>query len=188
VEIQIDVMRPSDWPAVRTIYEAGIATGNATFQTEAPSWDAWDAAHLASCRLVARDVTGAAVGWAALSPVSTRPVYAGVVEVSVYVAPNARGKGVGRRLLEALVAAAERDGRWTLQAGIFPENEASVALHARCGFGVVGRRERLGCLHGVWRDVLLMERRSIVVGTDGRLDREQGESAHSSDNRELTNR
>ena len=160
-------MAPGDWPAVRTIYEAGIATGNATFQAEAPTWDAWDAAHLTSCRLVARDGTGAVIGWAALSPVSARSVYAGVAEVSVYVAESARRHGVGRRLLEALVAASEKDGRWTLQAGIFPENQASVALNARCGFRMVGRRERLGCLRGVWRDVLLMERRSPVVGTDG---------------------
>jgi len=163
MEIRIDAMRPDDWPAVRTIYEAGIATGNATFQTEAPAWDEWDAGHLTSCRLVARDEMDAVLGWAALRPVSARPVYAGVTEVSVYVAAHARGRGVGRRLLQALVAASEADGRWTLQAGIFPENAASVALHAACGFRIVGRRERIGRLHGVWRDVLLLERRSRVV-------------------------
>ena len=166
MEIRIDEMRAADWPAVRSIYEAGIATGNATFQTEAPTWEAWGAGHLASCRLVARDSDGAVVGWAALSPVSARPVYRGVAEVSVYVAEDARGRGVGRRLLEALIAASEHDGRWTLQAGVFPENEASVALHTACGFRVVGRRERPGRLRGVWRDVLLLERRSRVVGTD----------------------
>ena len=162
---EIDEMRPADWPAVRAIYEAGIATGHATFQTEAPGWESWDAAHLATCRLVARDVSAAAVGWAALTPISARPVYAGVAEVSVYVAEGARGRGVGRGLLETLISASERDGRWTLQAGIFPENTASVALHLRCGFREVGRRERIGRLRGVWRDVLLLERRSRVVGT-----------------------
>jgi len=153
-------MMADHWPEVRSIYEAGIATGNATFQTEAPAWEAWDAGHLRTCRLVAVADSGAIAGWAALSPVSARPVYAGVCEVSVYVAPDMRGRGVGRRLLAALVEASEADGRWTLQAGIFPENGASVALHLRCGFRVVGRRERLGCLHGRWRDVLLLERRS----------------------------
>ncbi len=153
-------MMADHWPEVRSIYEAGIATGNATFQTEAPAWEAWDAGHLRTCRLVAVADSGAIAGWAALSPVSARPVYAGVCEVSVYVAPDMRGRGVGRRLLAALVEASEADGRWTLQAGIFPENGASVALHLRCGFRVVGRRERLGCLHGQWRDVLLLERRS----------------------------
>lgn len=148
---------------MRAIYEAGIATGNATFQTEAPSWESWDASHLGTCRFVAR-TTGVVVGWAALSPVSARPVYAGVCEVSVYVAPEARGKGVGRALLDALVRCSEADGRWTLQAGVFPQNEGSVALHLRAGFRVLGRRERVGRLNGTWRDVLLLERRSAVVG------------------------
>jgi phosphinothricin acetyltransferase len=147
---------------VRAIYKAGIATGNATFQTEAPTWQAWDAGHLQSCRLVALSA-GHVVGWAALSPVSARTVYAGVCEVSVYVAPEAQGQGVGRALLDALIACSESDGRWTLQAGIFPENEGSLALHDRAGFRVVGRRERIGRLHGQWRDVLLLERRSPTV-------------------------
>jgi L-amino acid N-acyltransferase YncA len=157
-------MTAAHWPLVRAIYEAGIATGNATFQTEAPSWESWDAGHLQTCRLVALS-SDVVVGWAALSPVSTRPVYAGVCEVSVYVAPDAQGKGVGRALLDALIACSEADGRWTLQAGIFPENERSVALHLRAGFRVLGRRERVGRLNGTWRDVLLLERRSTVVGT-----------------------
>lgn len=157
-------MTKADWPAVRRIYEEGIATGNATFQTTVPSWESWDTAHLRTCRLVARGDDCAVIGWAALAPVSSRAVYAGVCEVSVYVAPAWHGRGVGRRLLEALVDASENDGRWTLQAGIFPENVASVALHQRCGFRVVGRRERLGSMHGVWRDVLLLERRSPTVG------------------------
>lgn len=157
-------MTPDDWPAVRDIYEAGIATGEATFQTEAPSWDVWDAAHLKTCRLVARDDQGKVVGWAALGPVSSRPVYAGVAEVSVYIAASARGRGLGRQLLAALIDASERDGRWSLQASIFPENEASVRLHQSCGFRVVGRRERIACQYGRWRDTLWLERRSAVVG------------------------
>jgi phosphinothricin acetyltransferase len=156
-------MRPADWPPVRAIYAEGIATGDATFETQAPSWDAWDAGHLPHPRIVAareREV----LGWAALSPVSGRCVYAGVAEVSVYVAARARGRGVGRCLLEALIAESEANGIWTLQAGIFPENGGSAALHERCGFRVVGRRERLGRMAGRWRDVLLLERRSKVTG------------------------
>lgn len=157
-------MLEAHWPAVRAIYESGIATGNATFQTETPSWEQWNASHLQSCRLVAL-ANDAVVGWAALTPVSQRAVYAGVCEVSVYVADDWRGKGTGRGLLEALVACSEADGRWTLQAGIFPENQHSVALHLRAGFRVLGRRERVGRLHDRWRDVLLLERRSSVAGT-----------------------
>jgi len=148
---------------VRAIYLEGIATGNATFETSAPEWEKWDAAHLATCRLVAQ-MNGQVSGWAALSAVSSRCVYAGVAEVSVYVADAARGQGVGLRLLSALVECSEGHGIWTLQAGIFPENEASVRLHERCGFRIMGRRERLGQLKGTWRDVLLMERRSKAVG------------------------
>jgi phosphinothricin acetyltransferase len=162
--MRVDAMSSDDWPAVRDIYEAGIATGEATFQTEAPPWDAWDAAHLETCRLVAREEYGTLIGWAALGRVSARPVYAGVAEVSVYVAASARGRGLGRLLLTALIDASERDGRWTLQASIFPENEASVRLHERCGFRVVGRRERIARQYGRWRDTLLLERRSSVVG------------------------
>jgi phosphinothricin acetyltransferase len=156
-------LSPPDWPAVRAIYEEGIATGHATFQAEAPTWEQWDAGHLPVCRLVFVGA-GAIAGWAALSQVSSRRVYAGVAEVSIYVAANQRGAGVGSQLLEALVAESERQGIWTLQAGVFPENIASVALHARCGFRVVGRREHLGQMNGRWRDVLLLERRSASVG------------------------
>jgi L-amino acid N-acyltransferase YncA len=149
-----------DWPAVRDIYEQGIASGDATFETEAPAWVAWDRAH--SLRLVAEE-GGEVLGWAALSPVSERCVYEGVAEDSVYVASSAQGRGIGRLLLDELVRRAESDGIWTVQAGIFPENDASLELHRRCGFRVVGVRERLGRHGGVWRDVVLMERRSEVV-------------------------
>lgn len=155
-------LEPADWPGVRAIYEDGIRSGVATFETEAPEWDAWNATHL-DLRLVAeRD--GEVVGWAALSGVSDRCVYRGVAEVSVYVGEAARGSGVGRELLEELVARSEAAGYWTLTAGVFPENEASLRLHRACGFREVGVRERLGELGGVWRDVLLLERRSAVTG------------------------
>jgi L-amino acid N-acyltransferase YncA len=155
-------MRAGDWPAVRAIYEAGIDEGNATFETEAPGWEAWDAAH-SELRLVAeRD--GVVVGWASLSTVSGRCVYRGVGEVSVYVAATVRGDGVGRALLDELVSRSEAAGYWMLQAGIFPENEVSLRLHHACGFRDVGVRERLGELDGRWRDVVFLERRSAVVG------------------------
>ena len=156
-------MEAADWDGVRAVYLEGIATGDATFETEAPDWEKWDATHLPHCRLVAR--SGATVaGWAALSPVSARRVYAGVAETSVYVAADFRGKRFGRALLDALVTCSEQHGIWTLQAGIFPENVASLALHRQCGFREVGRRERLGKMQGRWRDVVLLERRSGRVG------------------------
>jgi L-amino acid N-acyltransferase YncA len=151
-------MTADDWNVVRAIYDEGIATRNATFITSSPEWTDWDAGHLRACRLVAEEGQ-AVLGWAALSPVSSRCVYAGVAEVSVYVAREAQGRGIGRGLLSALIRASEAQGLWTLQAGILPENVASVALHERCGFRIVGRRERLGQMDGVWRDVLLLERR-----------------------------
>ena len=155
-------MCPSHWTDVERFYAEGIATGNATFETATASWESWDAGHLAVPRLVA-EIDGEVVGWAALSPVSRRPAYAGVAEVSVYVAAAARGGGIGLALLRRLVAESEAAGIWTLQASIFPENAASVALHERAGFRVVGRRERIGRLHGVWRDTVLLERRSPVI-------------------------
>lgn len=161
----IEEMLESDWPAVRAIYLEGIATGEATFETEAPAWERWEAAHHGFARLVARG-SDEVKGWAALSPVSGRAVYSGVAEVSVYVGEKHRGAGVGRALLETLIRASEQNGIWTLQAGIFAENSASVALHKLCGFREVGRRERIGRLKGVWRDTLLLERRSKVVGAD----------------------
>lgn len=161
----IEPLLPGDWEAVQAIYLEGIATGDATFETKAPSWEAWDSDHLLPARLVSRGGPGI-LGWAALSPASGRCVYAGVAEVSLYVAASARGRGIGRALLEALIRASEEEGIWTLQSGIFPENVASLALHQRCGFREVGRRERLGRLGGVWRDVILLERRSTRVGTE----------------------
>ncbi len=161
--VAIAALVASDRDDVAGIYADGIVSGLATFETEVPTWEAWDRDHMADHRLLARDA-GRAVGWAALAPVSSRCVYAGVAEVSVYVAAGARGRGVGTALLAALVESSEAGGVWTLEAGILPENEASVRMHERCGFRVVGRRERLGRMRGVWRDVLLLERRSAAVG------------------------
>ena len=152
-------MRAEDWPAVRAIYEQGIATRQATFETEAPAWEAWDAAHLPGLRLVAEE-GGEVVGWAALSPVSRRACYAGVVEESVYVAEGARGRGIGITLLARLCSDADAAGIWMIQTAIFPENVASLELHRRCGFRVVGTRERIAQLDGVWRDTVLLERRT----------------------------
>ncbi len=161
--ISIEPMVEQDWPAVRAIYMEGINTGNATFEKSPPEWTSWDAGHLRAGRLVAR--SGDSVrGWTALSPVSSRCVYAGVAEVSVYVARQSRGQGIGMKLLASLVEASEREGIWTLQAGIFPENVSSVELHNRHGFRIVGTREKLGSMDGRWRDVLLLERRSTVSG------------------------
>lgn len=161
--LAIDPLHPADWERVAAIYVEGIESGNATFETSAPAWERWDSAHLPIGRLVARD-GGRIVGWAALSPVSDRCVYAGVAEVSIYVARAARGRGVGRALLEAAISESERAGIWTLQSGTFPENSASIALQKACGFREVGRRERLGKMGGRWRDVILLERRSAVAG------------------------
>ena len=163
MSLAIEPLAPADWDAVRRIYLEGIATGNATFEQSAPEWDKWDAGHLEACRLVAR-AEDDVLGWAALSLVSGRCVYAGVAEVSVYVADGARGRGVGNALMMALIRESEQNGIWTLQAGIFPENAASIKLHQRSGFRIVGTRERPGQLNGSWRDVVLMERRSKTVG------------------------
>jgi L-amino acid N-acyltransferase YncA len=161
----VEAMAPGDWEAVKSIYLEGIATGQATFEIEAPSWESWDESHLPFARLVARD--GATIlGWAALSPVSMRKAYCGVAETSIYVRLQSRGRGIGRALLEELILESEKNGIWTLQAVMFPENEASIALHLRCGFREVGRRERIGKLNREWRDTLLLERRSTKTGTD----------------------
>jgi phosphinothricin acetyltransferase len=160
--VKVRDLRPDDWPEVSRIYAEGIATGNATFETQVPSWEAWDAAHLPEHRLVAeRD--GRVVGWIALVPTSPRECYAGVAEVSVYIAEEARGQGVGSQLLAALIESSERGAIWTLQTGVFPENEPSLGLLQRFGFRALGTQERIGRLHGVWRDVVLLERRSEVV-------------------------
>ena len=164
-EVQLRPLTEGDWESVGSIYIDGIETGQATFETQAPSWADWNSNHLTNPRLVAL-AAQLIVGWAALSLVSSRSVYAGVTEVSLYVAKDWRGKGVGRALLEKLVAESERNGIWTLQASIFPENVASLALHNACGFRVVGTRQRIGKMKGVWRDTLLLERRSQLVGTD----------------------
>ena len=155
-------LRPGDWPEVARIYEEGIRTRNATFETEVPSWEAWDAAHLDEHRFVAeRD--GRIAGWIALAPVSSRCCYAGVAEISAYVGKQARGQGIGAELLATAIESSERGGIWTLQTGVFPENRPSLGLLQRFGFRVLGTQERIGRLHGVWRDVILLERRSEVV-------------------------
>ena len=161
----IDKMQESDWEQVRSIYLEGIATGHATFETSAPEWARWNADHLAEPRLVWRE-NKKVCGWAALSRVSGRCVYAGVAEVSIYVAEECRGRGIGRALLAALAERSEQAGIWTLQAGVFPENRASIELQLQCGFREVGVREKLGQMAGKWRDVVLLERRSKVTGLD----------------------
>jgi L-amino acid N-acyltransferase YncA len=163
VEIVIGKMLRDDWERIREIYLEGIATGNATFQKEAPSWEEWDRSHNLECRIVAR-LDDTVMGWAALSPVSSRSVYAGVAEVSIYVSGSGRGKGIGSKLLNCLIEMSEQSGIWTLQSGIFPENISSLKLHSKYGFREVGRRERIGKMDGVWRDTILLERRSEKVG------------------------
>ena len=163
--MEIIPMLPAHWEEVKRIYEEGIATGNATFQISAPAWEEWNNAHLQTCRLVAID-NDTVIGWAALTPVSGRCVYAGVAEVSVYVAAAVRGKGIGSLLLRALIKASEKNNLWTLQAGIFPENKSSKKMHEANGFRVIGTRERIGKMNGTWRDTVLLERRSKVVGNE----------------------
>lgn len=159
-------MQPEDWPAIQVIYLEGIASGKSTFETSAPDWETWDRSHRQDCRLVAESVNGRVIGWAALSQISKRHVYHGVADVSIYVGETSRGNGIGRILLSLLVEESERVGIWTLQSGIFAENEASFRLHQACGFRLVGRRESIAQLNGVWHDTLLMERRSKIVGLD----------------------
>lgn len=165
MDFEIVAMAEADWEAVREIYQAGIHSGLATFETAVPSWEKWNASHLTHSRLVARS-EGRIIGWAALTPVSSRCVYEGVAEVSVYVSPNTQGKGVGTALLAALILSAEQENIWTLQASMFPENRASVAIHQANDFRLVGRREKIAILDGVWRDTLFMERRSQVIGIE----------------------
>ena len=161
--IVFEKMLPEHWKAVKEIYEAGIATGHATFQTAAPDLDEWTRSHLQHSRIIVKEDDDV-LGWAALTPVSGRCVYAGVAEVSVYVSNKARGKGVGKQLLQKLVEESEANNIWTLQAGIFPENIPSIKIHEACGFRLIGNREKIGKMNGVWRDTLLLERRSNKVG------------------------
>jgi len=158
-------MHASDWPRVSEIYAEGISTGFATFEKEIPTYESWDSAHISACRLVAIN-ENKIMGWAALSPVSSRCVYGGVGEVSVYVGQNSRGMGVGKLLMGALITESEKEGLWTLQSGIFPENKGSIKLHEELGFRYIGKRERVGRLNGLWKDNLLYERRSEIVGVD----------------------
>ncbi|NJB36420.1 N-acetyltransferase [Croceivirga sp. JEA036] len=162
--MQLRYMLAKDWPTVSKIYAEGIATGIATFETNVPSYEDWDAGHLKNCRWVATEANHL-IGWAALSPVSSRCVYGGVAEVSIYIASNARGKGIGKQLLQQLILDSEDNGYWTLQSGIFPQNKASVALHITCGFRHLGTRERIAqTKEGIWVDNLLLERRSKIIG------------------------
>lgn len=163
--MKIRPLTSGDWPRVQEIYAQGIATRNATFETETGDWPEWDRSHVSCCRLVAEDESRV-LGWAALTPVSDRCVYGGVAEVSVYVGEAARGRGVGKALMDALVRASEDAGYWTLQAGVFVENEASIHIHREAGFRLLGTRKALGKMEGRWRDVAFLERRSRVVGVD----------------------
>jgi L-amino acid N-acyltransferase YncA len=158
-------MTAEDWNAVANIYNEGIATGNATFQQKAPTWEEWDADHIKNCRLVLA-INNEIAGWAALTAISERCVYAGVAEVSVYVSELHRGKKIGSQLLEQLISESETERLWTLQAGIFPENIGSIKIHEKLGFRKVGYREKIGKMNGVWRDTVLLERRSAVIGSE----------------------
>lgn len=165
VEIKIRYMTPEDWPQVKDIYEEGIKSKNATFETQAPTYEKWMEAAHPQCHLVVEE-NNQVLAWAKVLFTSARPVYAGVGEVSIYVHPNAKGKGVGRKLLQELITVSEQQGFWTLKAVIFPENVASINLHKKCGFRVVGTHEKMGKMDGVWRDNVVMERRSDIVGVD----------------------
>lgn len=164
--IKIRTLTSEDYLMISKIYELGIQSGNATFETKAPAWAEWDQSHLATCRFIAIDEMGNGLGWAALTPVSGRCVYSGVAEVSVYVHPDFQGRGIGKMLLNELIVASEKQNIWTLQAGIFPENTASLKIHEQCGFRQIGYHEKIGKMKNVWRDTVLLERRSKVVGTN----------------------
>lgn len=164
--IKIKSLTSEDYLMISKIYELGIQSGNATFETKAPAWAEWDQSHLATCRFIAIDEMGNGLGWAALTPVSGRCVYSGVAEVSVYVHPDSQGRGIGKMLLNELIEASEKQNIWTLQAGIFPENTASLKIHEQCGFRQIGYHEKIGKMKNVWRDTVLLERRSKVVGTN----------------------
>jgi len=164
-ELLIDKMAEENWDDVARIYNAGIATKNATFEKQAPDWTSWNNAHRKDCRLVAK-IADKIVGWAALSNVSSRCVYSGVAEVSIYIDAEYRGRGIGDKLLKSLIAKSEAHGIWTLQAGMFPENERSIRLHQKNGFRIIGFREKIGKMDGLWRDTALLERRSRIIGND----------------------
>ena len=163
--VKLRPMTPDDWPEVARIYDEGLKTGNATFQQVVPTWEEWNTGHVQSCRMVAI-IEGTMAGWAALSAVSSRAVYAGVAEVSVYIGKGFRGMRIGDRLMKNLIDESEKEGFWTLQSSIFPENEASIKLHEKYGFRTIGYREKVGKMDGIWRDTVIMERRSKVVGID----------------------
>lgn len=163
--IEIKKMKPNDWEAVFSIYLEGIATGLATFETTVPNYETWNKAHLTDCRLIATE-NNEVLGWSALSPVSSRCVYGGVAEISVYISKKSRGLGIGKQLLEQLILESESAGIWSLQSGVFPENIGSIKLHENVGFRYIGKKERIGKLHGIWKDNLLFERRSKKVGID----------------------
>jgi len=162
MNFKIEEMKSTDWDQVSLIYQEGINTGNATFEKSIPSWNSWISTHISGCNIVARS-ENRVLGWAALAPTSKRKVYSGVVEVSVYVSEKCQGKGIGHALLRKIIELSENNGIWTLQAGIFPENKISIGLHQKCGFRVVGIRERIGKMNGIWRDVVLVERRSKKI-------------------------
>ncbi len=164
MNFNIRAMNDGDGPAVLAIYGEGIAGGNATFDRDVPSWESWDSKFLKCCRLIAESVDRKVMGWTAIQPVSKRECFSGVAEVSIYLSSAAHGLGIGRALLNRLINESEENGYWTLQSGIFPENRASLTLHFNLGFREVGRREKFGQMNGVWRDVILLERRSTIVG------------------------
>lgn len=165
MSIKLRKLTASDWTSVAEIYKQGIETGNATFQQAIPSWDEWNKAHISTCRLII-EVDNEVAGWAALSAVSSRPVYAGIAEVSVYVGSKYRGQQIGTKLLEAIISESESKGFWTLQAGIFPENLASIAIHKKAGFREIGYREKVGKMKDIWRNTVLLERRSTIIGIE----------------------
>jgi L-amino acid N-acyltransferase YncA len=161
--MEIKTIVASYYPEISRIYLEGILTGNATFQTKAPDWNEWDKSHLPNSRIAAFE-NNTMVGWAALSPVSSRCIYAGVAEVSIYVLESERGKGIGKLLLQQLILESENNDLWTLQSSIFPENIGSIKIHEQCGFRQIGFKEKVGKMNGIWRDNILMERRSKIVG------------------------
>ncbi|CAM4179453.1 GNAT family N-acetyltransferase [Zobellia nedashkovskayae] len=165
IEIELKAMLPEDWQSVSKIYAEGMSTGYATFEQQTPTYEAWSTNHLEHCRLVAF-LGDKCMGWAALSPVSKRAVYCGVAEVSIYILQDAQGKGVGSKLMQALISESEENGFWTLQSGIFPENKGSIRLHEKMGFRYIGKREQIAQRDGIWKDNLLFERRSKIVGAN----------------------